>query len=227
MSQQQLAYEITKLSHNVTWELAKEEWKLNTIYIDEDLTTCTCGHFPIKEVCILRNKINGKYVHVGNCCVKKFMGLPSDLIFQAVKRVQADNTKSLNVESHIDWMIAIPSILVGVLGIAVATIMYKKENALPDKVAASFSFFYRWAFKKFYVDEFYMFVTKKIIFNYISRPVAWFDRHIVDGTMNGIANLIVFVSFNIKGLQSGRVQQYAFVFVGGVVAMVLIFVYVL
>ena len=99
MSQQQLAYEITKLSHNVTWELAKEEWKLNTIYIDEDLTTCTCGHFPIKEVCILRNKINGKYVHVGNCCVKKFMGLPSDLIFQAVKRVQADNTKSLNVEA--------------------------------------------------------------------------------------------------------------------------------
>ena len=33
----------------------------------------------------------------------------------------------------------------------------------------------------------YLFVTKKIIFRYISAPVAWFDRHIVDGTMNAIA----------------------------------------
>jgi NADH-quinone oxidoreductase subunit L len=133
----------------------------------------------------------------------------------------------LGFESHIDWMIAIPSVLVGVLGIAVATVMYKTENALPGKVSNSFSFFYQWAFHKFYVDELYLFVTKKIIFNYISRPVAWFDRHIVDGTMNGIANIIVFVSYSIKGFQTGRVQQYAFVFVGGVVALVLIFVYVL
>ncbi|MCK9639921.1 MAG: NADH-quinone oxidoreductase subunit L [Prolixibacteraceae bacterium] len=133
----------------------------------------------------------------------------------------------LGFESHIDWMIAIPSVLVGVIGIAIATVMYKTQNALPDKVAGSFSFFYQWAFRKFYIDEIYLFVTKKIIFNYISRPVAWFDRHIVDGTMNGIANLVVFVSYNIRGLQSGRVQQYAFVFVGGVIALVLIFVYAL
>jgi NADH-quinone oxidoreductase subunit L len=131
----------------------------------------------------------------------------------------------LGFDSHIDWMIAIPSILVGVVGIAVATVMYKSENALPQRVSNSFSFFYRWAFHKFYIDEVYLFVTKNIIFNYISRPVAWFDRHIVDGTMNGIAGMIQFASVSIKGLQTGRVQQYGFVFLGGVVALVLIFVY--
>jgi NADH-quinone oxidoreductase subunit L len=133
----------------------------------------------------------------------------------------------LGFEAHINWMIAIPSVLVGVLGIGIATVMYKTENALPDKVAKSFGRFHTWALRKFYIDEVYLFVTKKIIFNYISRPVAWFDRHIVDGTMNGIANFIVFCSNAIKGLQTGRVQQYAFVFVGGVIALVLIFVYVL
>jgi NADH-quinone oxidoreductase subunit L len=133
----------------------------------------------------------------------------------------------LGFESHIDWMIAIPSVLVGVLGIVIATVMYKTESALPSKVSNSFSFIYTWAFHKFYIDEVYLFVTKKIIFNFISRPVAWFDRHIVDGTMNGIAGMIQFASVSIKGFQSGRVQQYAFVFVGGVVALVLIFVYVL
>ena len=99
MSQQQLSYEITKLSHNVTWELAKDEWKLHTVYVAHNPETCTCGHFPIKEICTLRNKINGFYINVGNCCVKKFMGLPSDLIFQAVKRVTSDNSKSLNTEA--------------------------------------------------------------------------------------------------------------------------------
>ena len=133
----------------------------------------------------------------------------------------------MGFESHIDLMIAVPSVLIALLGIGVATVMYKKENALPAKVAASFSFFYTWAHHKFYFDELYLFVTKKIIFNYISRPVAWFDRHIVDGTMNGIANMVQFAAYTIKGFQSGKVQQYAFVFVGGVVALVLIFVYVL
>src|ERR1035437_6837616 len=99
MSQQILAYEITKLSVAPTWEVAKEEWMLNDVWISETPDTCTCGHYPIKEICLLKNKLNGKYVPVGNCCVKKFMGLPSDLIFQAIKRIGLDITKSLNVEA--------------------------------------------------------------------------------------------------------------------------------
>ncbi len=133
----------------------------------------------------------------------------------------------LGFESHIDYLIAVPSVLIALVGIGVATVMYKKENTLPARMAETFSNLYRWSFRKFYIDEVYLFVAKKIIFNYISRPVAWFDRHIVDGTMNGIANMVVFSSVAIKGLQTGRVQQYAFVFVGGVIGLVLIFVYIL
>lgn len=99
MSQQQLAYEITKLSVAPTWESAKEEWNLNTLYKAHDPETCTCGHYPILNICILKNKLNGKYVTVGNCCVKKFMNLPSDLIFQAVARITEDATKALNLEA--------------------------------------------------------------------------------------------------------------------------------
>ena len=128
-------------------------------------------------------------------------------------------------ESHIDWMIAIPSVLIGVLGIVIATVMYKSETAIPDKMAQSFTHLYKWASRKFYMDEVYLFVTRKIIFRYISMPIAWFDRHIVDGTMNGIAGIIQYTAYSIKGLQSGKLQQYAFVFVSGTVILVLIFVY--
>jgi NADH-quinone oxidoreductase subunit L len=133
----------------------------------------------------------------------------------------------LAFESHIDMMIAVPSVLIGIAGIWLATVMYRKESSLPDQVAAQFKNLYKWAFHKFYMDELYLFVTKKIIFRFISVPIAWFDRHIVDGTMNGIAGIIQYVAYTIKGLQSGKLHQYAFVFITGSVALVLIYVYLL
>jgi hypothetical protein len=99
MSQFKLTAEILKLSQAQVWDLAKQEWTLHQIYEADDPETCLCGHYPIKEICTLRNKVNGHMATVGNCCVKKFIGLPSDLIFQAVKRVRIDNQKSLNAEA--------------------------------------------------------------------------------------------------------------------------------
>jgi NADH-quinone oxidoreductase subunit L len=128
-------------------------------------------------------------------------------------------------ESGIEMFIAIPSVLIGVLGIAIAYIMYGKETALPDKMAATFKYGYKWAYNKFYMDELYLFVTKKIIFRYISQPVAWFDRHVVDGTMNAIANVTQNASFRIRGFQSGQLQKYAFVFITGVIMLAIFFIY--
>ena len=131
----------------------------------------------------------------------------------------------LPFEVHLDYSIAIPSVLIALLGIGIATAMYRKTNSLPDKLAGVFGNGYKWAYHKFYMDEVYLFVTKKIIFAYISVPVAWFDRHIVDGFMNLVARIIQNASDLIKNFQSGRLQQYGFVFVTGAIALVLIFVY--
>ena len=128
-------------------------------------------------------------------------------------------------ENEIELMIAIPSVLIGLLGIGIAYIMYRKESAIPDKLAATFKYSYKWAYNKFYMDELYLFVTKKIIFRYISDPVAWFDRHVVDATMNAIANVTQSVSFRIRGFQSGQLQKYAFVFVTGAIMLAVLFIY--
>ena len=99
MSEYRLSKEIIDRSSSDTWDEAKLEWSLYEVYEDEELDTCLCGHYPIKEICVLANKTNHKQATVGNCCVKKFIGLPSDKIFQAVKRVRTDNKKSLNAEA--------------------------------------------------------------------------------------------------------------------------------
>ncbi|MCE5345070.1 MAG: NADH-quinone oxidoreductase subunit L [Bacteroidales bacterium] len=128
-------------------------------------------------------------------------------------------------ESEIELLVAIPSVLIGLLGIGIAYVMYRKETTIPEKLAATFKYSYKWAYNKFYMDELYLFVTKKIIFKHISEPVAWFDRHIVDGTMNAIAYVTQSVSFRIRGLQSGQLQKYAYVFFTGAILLAILFIY--
>ncbi|MDP4282577.1 MAG: NADH-quinone oxidoreductase subunit L, partial [Bacteroidota bacterium] len=135
------------------------------------------------------------------------------------------SSDGLPFETHTELGVALPSILIAVLGIVIATVLYKNGNDRPAKIAAALGGFYKAAYHKFYIDEVYLFITKKIIFNYVSRPVAWFDRHIVDGAMNGLSYITNVVSDRIKGLQSGQLQQYAWVFVSGAIALALVFIY--
>ena len=130
-----------------------------------------------------------------------------------------------NTEMH--YAVAVPSVLIGLFGIMMAWILYKKESDIPAKLAAKFGVLYTATYNKFYFDEIYLFVTKKIIFNYISRPVAWFDRHIIDGFMVGIGLVTERVSYRIKGMQSGQLQHYAFMFVAGTLALALSMLYFL
>jgi NADH-quinone oxidoreductase subunit L len=128
-------------------------------------------------------------------------------------------------ETGMEWVVAIPSVLIGLLGIGVAWVMYKKTSDIPDRLASVFKYSYKWAYNKFYIDELYLFVTKKIIFRYISVPVAWFDRHIVDGTMNSIATITQVVSFRIRRFQSGQLQKYAFAFVSGTILLTILLIF--
>jgi NADH-quinone oxidoreductase subunit L len=116
---------------------------------------------------------------------------------------------------HLNLTVATISVIVAVIGIAIATVMYRKESPIPAKLAKSFDGFYTAATHRFYIDEVYLFITKKIIFNNIARPIAWFDRHVIDGTMNGIASSTQWIAVKIKGFQSGQIQQYAYVFLLG------------
>jgi len=128
------------------------------------------------------------------------------------KLVTADRTEYL---IHLDWKVAGTSIAVALVAIILATMLYLKPNEFPTKMAQRFSGLYKAMYKRFYIDEVYLFITKKIIFNNISRPIAWFDRHVVDGAMNGMAWLTGWTSDKTKTLQSGEVQWYAYIFLLG------------
>ncbi len=80
------------------WDHAKREWKLANIYESDEMLSCLCGHYPIREICELRNTKNESQLIVGNCCVNKFLDINSDKMFTALKKVIRDIESSFNVE---------------------------------------------------------------------------------------------------------------------------------
>ena len=59
----------------------------------------------------------------------------------------------------------------------------------------------------------------------IGKPAAWFDRQVVDGLVNGAGTATLALSHKIRGLQSGKVQQYALIFLVAVILLALAAIY--
>ena len=124
---------------------------------------------------------------------------------------------------HLNWTVAAVGVCVAVLGMMLAFMMYKGEkHPVAERLSDSLEGLYRAAYRRFYIDEVYQFVTHKIIFNCISTPLAWFDRHVVDGFMNFLAWGTHKASSDIRGFQSGQIQQYSIVFLSGIVVLIII-----
>ena len=115
------------------------------------------------------------------------------------------------------------SIAIAVISIALATYMYKSgKQQVANALARRFNGLWTAAYHRFYLDEIYQFITHRIIFGCISRPIAWWDRHVVDGFFDFLAWGANATSDEIRGLQSGRIQQYTFVFLLGTLALILL-----
>ena len=124
---------------------------------------------------------------------------------------------------HLDWNVAGTSIIIAVASIFLATYLYIGERQpKADAMAEKFSKLHQWAYKRFYLDEVYQYITHRIIFAHVSKPIAWFDRHVVDGFFNFLAWGTNALSFQIRGFQSGSVQKYTFVFLLGTLALLAI-----
>jgi hypothetical protein len=96
---QVLSTEILKRSRAADWATARREWVLIDIYEADEDETCLCGHHPIREICVIKNTLTVAVTEVGNVCVKRFLGIRSDLIFTALRRIKKDATKSLNEDA--------------------------------------------------------------------------------------------------------------------------------
>jgi NADH-quinone oxidoreductase subunit L len=140
------------------------------------------------------------------------------------KFVTTDGTPLISA-FHPEFSVA--PVALGLVGILLARWLFVKESERPTRLAASLGSLYKITVHKFYIDELYLFVTKKILFALVGKPAAWFDRNVVDGTVNLVGKTAQHISSGIKGVQSGKVQQYALYFLTGVILLAVLFMYIL
>jgi NADH-quinone oxidoreductase subunit L len=139
------------------------------------------------------------------------------------------------------------SVAVGSLGIFLAFVVYSFGWINPDRVANAVKPLYNFLLNKWYFDELYE-ATVIGGSKALSRGLAWFDMHVVDGLVNLAAQLGVFASFLVgkfdnyvvdgavngvasatigsgsilRRLQTGKLYHYVFVLAGGAVVIFLI-----
>ena len=117
---------------------------------------------------------------------------------------------------HLDMKVAITSVVIALISILIAWKLYcKGTSTVPDKVAGFFGPLYTAAKHRFYIDEVYQFITHKIIFRCVSQPLAWFDRHVIDGILNGIGWITCRGSLAFRWMQTGQLQSYALLIILG------------
>jgi NADH-quinone oxidoreductase subunit L len=118
---------------------------------------------------------------------------------------------------HLPEWVGLAPTVAGVAGIALAYGLYMLAPGVPARLAASFGGLYRFLLNKWYFDELYdaIFVRPALV---LARAL-WKtgDARLIDGMPNGAAALAVDVARGAVRLQTGRVANYAFTMIIGLV----------
>ncbi|MBI4721654.1 MAG: NADH-quinone oxidoreductase subunit L [Candidatus Stahlbacteria bacterium] len=120
------------------------------------------------------------------------------------------------IEGEHNEFIPVISNIVAIVSIFFAWVIYQKEAISSAGMARQFSIPYKILKNKYYVDEFYSFCVRNILF-VISGAAGWFDRNVVDGAVNVVGSGIKAFGSLLRKTQTGLVQNYAIGLFGGIV----------
>ena len=127
----------------------------------------------------------------------------------------------------IDGTLILASVTVAVVGIVVAWRLFGAElaglrlTARPERVrelTARVPFLYRASLNKWWFDDLYhlLFI---VIGGRVAAAIWWFDREVVDGTVNAIGGGTIQAGRGLRRIQTGRVQNYALGIAIGLIVM--------
>jgi NADH-quinone oxidoreductase subunit L len=119
-----------------------------------------------------------------------------------------------------EMILMVVSVAIALIGIFLATRIYKKKTTLAANEAA-LGTPYRLASNKFYVDEIYDGGIVQPIYK-VSRNFLWkiVDVKVIDGLVNGMANTTGYGGQWLRKIQTGIVQNYAVMIAVGMLVLV-------
>ncbi len=122
-----------------------------------------------------------------------------------------------------DWTMGWVSVGIAFLGIGLAACFYYFKIFSAEKMAQTFRPIYLLLKNKYYVDEFYGWLVKKVVFG-LATLFTWFDDNVVDdGMVDGLGWTAAKMGGFFRLTQTGYVQNYALV-IFGAVSLIFLFV---
>jgi NADH-quinone oxidoreductase subunit L len=144
-----------------------------------------------------------------------FFGLVgSPLLGNTFQRFIAGPTDAV---SGMNVGLAVLSTGIGLVGILLAWGFYGARWFSAAAMTRTFQPVYVLLVNKYYVDDVYNWIAGQALQS-LSEGLAWFDRNIVDGIVNGVAWVAyALVGWTVTRAESGRLPNYALVFFIGVI----------
>ena len=103
------------------------------------------------------------------------------------------------------------------LGVLIAWYLYVKKPNLPVIITNKVPFIYKLLLNKYYVDEIYEFVFVNSFVFGSEGIYEWFDKPVIDGTVNGSGKFTLFLGKLLSKLQTGQIRDYIYSILFGVV----------
>ena len=138
-----------------------------------------------------------------------------------ISQAWASSGESGGHSAALEVIMMLVSVCIALAGIGIAYLFYVKDPTLPKRLAEKFKGLYALLLNKYYVDELYEVLFIKSLKGLGTGLWRGFDEFIIDGTVNGIAYFIGWLSKGLRKVQTGLVQNYAFsMIIGGAVLVV-------
>ena len=122
---------------------------------------------------------------------------------------------------HAGWL-PLAASLTGLTGVFLAWFLYGRgSQAMASALKERLGGLYTLVSNKFYIDEIYLFITHRIVFNLVAAPIKWFDRRVVDGTMDMAGWVLQQGGTAVRLAQNGLLTLYLGVSILGIVLLFL------
>jgi NADH-quinone oxidoreductase subunit L len=125
----------------------------------------------------------------------------------------------------LEWGLMGVSVLIAVIGITIAYSLYVKNIGIPARFTAAFPALHRAVYNKWYVDELYDYIFVNPCKAFGQFLWKGFDVVVIDGIVNGVANVVMGFSGVFRYMQSGLIYNYAWSMAFGVVVILGFYVF--
>jgi len=115
-------------------------------------------------------------------------------------------------------LVAVTSTVIALAGIGIAAYLYLGDASQVAALTRLLSPLYWLSYGKLFFDQIYMALFIWPLWA-LALASYWVDRYVIDGLVNLVGKLPVWVGASLRSLQAGMVQFYALAMIWGVVVL--------